>query len=474
MSTYVATTGAIVYDLPYVYSSGVRTKMLPEPAVTNNASYGSDWSNAVWFKSSTASAVKNATGPDNVANSASTVTFSGAGGIGRSFVKGSSSVEAMSVYARRNSALAGSVYMNVSSATSGTSLVTGTDSNFSGAGNWVDRSDVGGSAIVTGGRLEISQGASNLERGKAELQLTGLTIGRVYRVFVDVTHNIVGASVGVVYAYTGANLTGTQVCSFTPAGSPNQTYHFVATETTMYIVFATAGAGSTFTFAVDDVEVYAMAETDVTSQITTDWTRLGEVQAGSVQHPAFSLRSTAADEIEVALFQSETGSTVTSPIPTYASAVLRVVDNITLATSLWPYQQNLSILVEWSDGPHINGRIAALFSAGLIRYFDLYRDSSINLANYTNHTNGGFAPVVNPASFVGDHKYAARFEDSNYKSATDGTLGTADTDIVVDVVATTLALGAYPVGSNVGNLGITRIAIVTRSWSDAELQEVTT
>jgi hypothetical protein len=477
VSTYVKTTSAAVYDLPYVYSGGVRTKILPEPAVTNNASYGSDWTNAVWMKSSTVSTAKDATGPDNVANSASTITFSGAGGIGRSITKGSASVEAMSVYARRSGALSGSVYMNVSSATSGTSLVTGTDSDFSGAGSWVNRSDAGGNAVVTGGRLEISQGASNLERGRAELQLTGLTIGRVYRALVDVAHNVVGTSAAVVYAYTGANLTGTQLCNFTLAGSPNQTYHFVATETTIYLVFSTSGAGSTFTFAIDDVEVFAMAETDVTSQITTDWTRLGEVQAGSVQHPAFSLRSTSADEIEVALFQSETGSAVTSPIPTYAGAVLRAADNITLATSLWPYQQNLSIHIAWDGGPDVtSGRLGSLYGAANTRYWDLYRSGSV-LASYSNHTNaggGGLLSVPAPADFTGSHQYAARFEDSNYKSATDGTLGAADTDIVVNVVATTLALGAYPAGSNVGTMGITRIAIVTRSWSDAELQEVTT
>ncbi len=474
VSTYVATTGAIVYDLPYVYSNGTRIKMLPEPAATNNASYGSDWSNAVWMKSSTASAAKNATGPDNVANSASTITFSGAGGIGRSITKGSASVEAMSVYARRSGALSGSIYMNVSNATSGTSLVTGTDSDFSGAGNWVNRSDAGGNAVVTGGRLEISQGASNLERGRAELQLTGLTIGRVYRALVDVTHNVVGTSGAAVYAYTGANLTGTQLCNFTPAGSPNQTYHFVAMETTIYLVFSTAGAGSTFTFAVDDVEVFAMAETDVTSQITTDWTRLGEVQAGSIQHPAFSLRSTAADEIEVALFQSETGSAVTSPIPTYASTVLRAADNITLATSLWPYQQNLSMLVEWSDGPQINGHLLALYDVNNLRYMNLARNSDTALVNFSNHTNGGFLAMSNPTIFGTPHKYAARFEDSNYKSATDGTLSAADADIVVDLVATVLAIGGYPAGSNGSIAGITRIAIVTRSWSDAELQAVST
>lgn len=412
-----------------------------EPAATNNASYGSDWTNAVWMKSSTVSTAKTATGPDNVANSASTLTFSGAGGIGRSITKGSASVEAMSVYARRSGALSGSIYMNVSNATSGTSLVTGTDSDFSGAGNWVNRSDAGGNAVVTGGRLEISQGTGSTQKGRAELALTGLTIGRVYRVLVDGTANVVGTSSQGVSVYTGANLTGTQVCNLSVVGALNQTYHFVATETTMYLVFTTTGAGNTFTFAVDDVEVFAMAETDVTSQITTSWTRLGEVQTGSVQNPAFSLRATAADAIEVALFQSETGSAVTSPIPTYATAVLRASDNPEIATALFPYNASEgTVYIEYTldSLPAAARRIIALDdNSATVRVLDVYQ-AGASIVAFKSVDSGNFSVSMSAGA---SGKLAIRYKADDYHSAYNGVLGTPDTATGAMQTATMLELG---------------------------------
>ena len=41
VDTYIATTSAAAYDLPYVYSSGVRTGIIPEPAATNRNAHAS-------------------------------------------------------------------------------------------------------------------------------------------------------------------------------------------------------------------------------------------------------------------------------------------------------------------------------------------------------------------------------------------------------------------------------------------------
>lgn len=77
-STYLATTSAARYGLPYEWNtSGVLQGILVEEARTNLCLYGSDLTNAAWTKSNMTTA-KTATGADGVANSATTLTASAA------------------------------------------------------------------------------------------------------------------------------------------------------------------------------------------------------------------------------------------------------------------------------------------------------------------------------------------------------------------------------------------------------------
>lgn len=50
VDTYIATTTAAAYDLPYVYSGGERTGIQVEPAATNLVTRSNDISNAAWTK----------------------------------------------------------------------------------------------------------------------------------------------------------------------------------------------------------------------------------------------------------------------------------------------------------------------------------------------------------------------------------------------------------------------------------------
>jgi hypothetical protein len=75
-ATYLATTGAIRYALPYEWAvGGAMNGVLLEELRQNSALWGSDFTNAVWTKT-TMTTAKTATGPDGVANSASTLTAS--------------------------------------------------------------------------------------------------------------------------------------------------------------------------------------------------------------------------------------------------------------------------------------------------------------------------------------------------------------------------------------------------------------
>jgi hypothetical protein len=71
---YLATTTAARVGIPQSYDTvGAKYGILTEPAATNLALYSDDFTNAAWTKSNMNTA-KTATGPDAVANSASTLT----------------------------------------------------------------------------------------------------------------------------------------------------------------------------------------------------------------------------------------------------------------------------------------------------------------------------------------------------------------------------------------------------------------
>lgn len=100
VDTYVATTSAAVYDLPYVYSGGELQSILPEPAATNLALQSNDFTNASWTKSNMTTALT-ATGPDGVANSASTLTATAANATALQAITSASSSRLTSVYIKR-------------------------------------------------------------------------------------------------------------------------------------------------------------------------------------------------------------------------------------------------------------------------------------------------------------------------------------------------------------------------------------
>jgi hypothetical protein len=466
VSTYVATTSAAVYDLPYVYSSGVKTGILVEPAATNLCLYSRDLTNAAWIKTS-ASAALTATGIDGIANSASTLTATSANGVAIQNISSASAARSVAISLKRRTGT-GTVTISHGATTGSTLVTNGTFA--SDVTSWTSHN----SGVVTfaSGTLQVQE-SGNVN--PAAYQAVTVTAGKMYKLTGTsaVTGGTGSARVSVYDTAPVTTLLGNAAITGGAAATGSFVFRASDTQVSIVLIIVSASAGATATF--DNIELLEVAETDVTSSINADtWTRVSILNE-TITNPAVCIKlATSGDAVDVDIAQTETGTVATSPIITYGAAVTRAADNITLATSLWPYQQNLSILVEWSDGPYINGRIVSLYGAANIRYFDLHRSSSPNLSNYTNHTNGGYMPGVNPSNFTGAHKYAVRYEDSNFKSATDGTLGTADTDIVVNVVATTLAIGGYPAGTTVGAMGITRIALVTRSWSDAELQAVTT
>lgn len=122
---------------------------------------------------------------------------------------------------------------------------------------------------------------------------------------------------------TGANATCLQ--SITSGSAARINSCFIKRRTGSGVVEMTQDNGTTWTAVT----------------VTADWTRV-EIPSATVTNPIVGLRIvTSGDEVDVDFMQQEVGAFVSSPIWTLAATVTRAVDNISLATSLWPFSGDL-------------------------------------------------------------------------------------------------------------------------------------
>ena len=100
--TYIPTTTAAVYSLPIDHNPTTFDPLgvLIEEQRTNLCLYSDDFTNAAWVKTST-TAAKTATGPDGVANSASTLTATGANGTALQTITSVSAARVSSAFVKR-------------------------------------------------------------------------------------------------------------------------------------------------------------------------------------------------------------------------------------------------------------------------------------------------------------------------------------------------------------------------------------
>jgi hypothetical protein len=100
--TYIPTTTAAVYSLPRDYNptTGAPLGVLVEEARTNLCLYSDDFTNAAWVKVNVTPA-KTATGPDGVANSASTLTATLANGTVLQAITSASAARITSMFVKR-------------------------------------------------------------------------------------------------------------------------------------------------------------------------------------------------------------------------------------------------------------------------------------------------------------------------------------------------------------------------------------
>jgi len=330
---YVATTSAAVYDLPYVYSSGVKTGIMVEPAATNLCLRSNDFTNASWTKSNMTTALT-ATGPDNVANSASTLTATAGNATALQAITSGSSSRVTSTYIKRRT----------------------------GSGN------------------------------------------------IDLTQD----------------------------------------------------NGSTWT----------------TQTVTSSWTRVS-LAAVTSTNPTVGIRIvTSGDEVDVYCFDHETGTVVTSGIITYGAAVTRAVDNISMATALFPLSATADTLfAQFTLYASMTADVLKLKpTSGIAEVVGFYQGTISMVPIVRSGGSVSFSENSALSPIAGVHKYAMAAETNNARAALDATLSTADTTSVtmpgtMDLLTIGIGNGAYG-GS--GMFLMTKAAYFPARKDDATLQTMTT
>jgi hypothetical protein len=462
---YTATTSAAVYSqyfaLPVEYNaSAVAQGILVEEARTNIALYARDCSNAAWTKTNVTAAYT-ATGVGNVANTASTLTASATNGTCQQYLTSTSAARLFSAFVKRRTGT-GSIFMT-QGATTGSTLITvgdfATDTVWAKGTGWTIAAGVATATAAAVGQKLTQSGVS-------------VTSGKLYAV----QYTVSGYSAGSVSAeFNNGGTQGT-------ARSANGTYtdYFYATSTGS-ITIGMIPRVSALTANIDDVSVFEVVETDITSSVTSDWTRIA-VPVATITNPQVGFRiATSGDAIDVDYCQSEAGAFgPTSPIVTGSANVTRAGDNpLTALAGVMP-----ALGSEYTVYFKMVGT-TPLADANSFRALAV-NDGTANerIEGYINTTFGGFTvhdggvlqasldvagsrPAV--ATVV---KGAARIKLNDCRSAANGTLSAQDTSVTLPTV-TQLQVGRNH-GGGQANGYIQQIMLLPVAKLDAELQTLTT
>jgi hypothetical protein len=430
--------------------------VLVEEARTNLCLYSDDFTNAAWVKSNL-TAAKTATGPDGVANSASTLTATAANATARQNITSASAARITSMFVKRRT---------------GTGAVTLSQGDVTGSELWTDPTP---SISNTGGTVGVYVDATNTmsNTGSAAtdfprftFSLAGMQIGKLYKVQGTLTGDI-------------AQISRVRLAS---VGADNELTYTAGTGVISGI--ARAGvAGIEILTNLDGAEaviiatmsVYEVAETTVT--VTSSWTRVATASATVTNPPLIIRMATSGDAIDVALFDHEVGAFITSPIPTVASQVTRAADNISILTSAFPWSQTIGTLVfeamtevGMGNGSYLLGLVDYSSSGN---YFGVLRSSG----GWVWRTGTGTPTIRNFDVTTGYtenafSKYAASYEDDvGQGMSMNGFSVVEELSDPVTRAVTTFTLGRV---ANLGAVHYKRLAYYAVRKSNAELQVLST
>jgi hypothetical protein len=450
-STYLSTTTAARYELPYEWdASGNALGCLVEEQRTNICLYSDDLTNGSWAKQSI-TAAKTATGPDGVANSATTLTASHANnGIGITTSK--SSVQGVSSLWVKRRTGTGNVYLARNASATGSDETTA-DGTFATSTGWT----VGAGWSITGGKAVATAAGSS---GLYCIPTGSLTTsrGRVIQVTFTVSNYASGALI----------LRGASGSSVTTA-SANGTYVFRLFLQDGYLYF---NGSATFTGDIDNVSMRFVDYDTLT--ITSSWTRIEQV-AETSQNPQFSMYfQTNGDAIDVWGCQHEAGAFATSYIPTTSATVTRAADNINIATTLFPSMATAAtIFADWT--PRItSSNFPLTLAATTANYLVIRAAANAQAEAYNTSVQQAF--ISGSAIVVGTVMKAAFAAAANsMRFASSGVLqGVEDTSCSMPASLTQINIGSSVSGATSSNAHIKRVLALPRRMTNGELQTVTT
>jgi hypothetical protein len=316
-SGYIEVVNADLPRFDYTLNTGGACKgLLIEESRTNLVANSDDLTAYTKVNTTT---VKTATGPDNVANSATTLTASAAGGNTFLSITSASAARITSVYVKRRTGT-GNVYVTQGQ-TTGSELVTNGDFS-SGTDGWTAGSNatianVSNQLVIT----TVANGAANAYTS------ISTTTGALYKLtFQYVTDNTVGNT----FVFVGSGIGSTNSLNYNLGSTvATRTIYFVAAGTTTYITFASSSsgvAGNTNTF--DNVSCFEAVGTNMTS--ASNWTRF-VTAAETLTNPTLAIViGTNVNAIDVYGLQHEVGSFATSLIPTSGATATRNADVATM------------------------------------------------------------------------------------------------------------------------------------------------
>ena len=178
------------------------------------------------------------------------------------------------------------------------------------------------------------------------------------------------------------------------------------------------------------------------------------------------------------LVQLETGTVATSPIITAGATVTRAADNMSIATSAFPFNASEGTLyakADVVDFNNVSANVAIALNDGTSNERVIIRLQQPTASTQFVVTDGGVtqAAIVMPGFAANTvYKTALGFMLNSVQGARDGTLGTEDTAATMPTV-NTLNLGREIIGSSYLNGHIREIMCLPRRMTNAELQALT-
>lgn len=218
--------------------------------------------------------------------------------------------------------------------------------------------------------------------------------------------------------------------------------------------------------------------TNITSGVTSAGYVRKSIAAQTIANPVVGFRlATSGDEIDFDLFGHEVGSFITPPVTVTSATVTRAADNISIATSAFPFAPTLGTWMSSTDGikalnPATNENMVVGSSTPGLEYLRFSWTTDISCANGSLSPYGtlsGGKRITDPI------KMAMAFSSPDDSVIVgNGVVLNSDTSGTAASAPTAIVLGSRSQTTSYVNGYIKKILYVPRRMTNPELVTVTT